>query len=176
MLNLLLGCGRNLNKKIFTNNTEEWEGSLITLDNNADHNPNVVWDLEYIPYPFEDNQFDEVHIYEVLEHLGQQGDYKAFFAQFSELWRILKPGGLLACSTPSIKSPWAWGDPSHRRVISIETLSFLVQPQYTKQVGKTNMSDFRYLYAADFDLVWHQTGPDIFYFLLKAIKPSRREI
>lgn len=174
--NLLLGCGKNLGKKIHTNGIEEWDGNLITVDSNIYHNPDVVWDLNNIPYPFKDNQFNEIHIYEVLEHLGTQGDFRTFFAQFTELWRILKPGGLLACSVPSIKSPWTWGDPGHTRIISMETLSFLIQPQYTEQVGKTNMSDYRFCYQADFDLEWHQDGLHIFYFLLKAIKPTRREI
>jgi hypothetical protein len=45
---------------------------------------------------------------------------------------------------------WAWGDPSHRRVINEGSFTFLDQTQYAKQVGKTAMTDFRSLWKGDF--------------------------
>ncbi len=85
---LLIGCGSNHIKKMAVDGTSVFD-NLTTLDYNADHNPTVVWDLMELPLPFPDNEFDEIHAYQVLEHLGQQGDYKLFFAQFSEFWRLL---------------------------------------------------------------------------------------
>lgn len=150
----------------------EWS-KLVTLDHNADHGPDVVHDLEVLPYPFDADTFDEVHAYEVLEHMGRQGDWRTFFAQFSELWRILKPGGMLAATCPSWKSMWAWGDPSHTRVLTSGTLVFLDQAQYQRQVGKTPMSDFRFVYQADFRTVWLDEDDEAFRFVLQAVKPSR---
>jgi hypothetical protein len=109
----------------------------------------------------------------VLEHTGEQGDYKFFFAQFSELWRILKPGGFLVGTCPGRNSIWAWGDPSHKRIIQPANFVFLDQTQYTRQVGKTPMSDFRYVYQADFEAVLLKEESDTFTFVLRAIKPSR---
>ncbi len=83
-----MGCGSSTVKKISVQGHEEFS-HLTRLDNNPDHNPDVVWDLRVHPLSFEDNTFDEIHAYEVLEHLAQQGDYKFFFAEFSEYWRIL---------------------------------------------------------------------------------------
>jgi hypothetical protein len=117
-----------------------------------------------------DNTFDEIHAYEVLEHIGQQGDYITFFAQFSEFWRILKPGGLFFATCPSVTSRWAWGDPSHTRVIQPETLVFLSQKEYTKQVGVTAMSDFRHIYTADFDVLMSHDDGEIHRFVMRAIK------
>lgn len=88
---LLIGCGSDLRKKLTADGTKEWT-CLVTLDYCERHNPDVVWDLNNIPLPFDDNTFDEIHAYEVLEHTGTQGDYKFFFKQFEEFWRLLKPG------------------------------------------------------------------------------------
>ena len=79
---LLIGCGSSHRKNLTFDGTYEWS-NLTTLDYNSDHNPDIVHDLCKFPLPFEDNVFDEIHAYEVLEHTGQQGDYKFFFEQFS---------------------------------------------------------------------------------------------
>lgn len=166
---LLIGCGSNWSKRMTIDGSSAFS-DLTTLDYNADHKPDIVADLNILPYPFEDNQFDEIHAYEVLEHTGTQGDYKFFFAQFSEFWRILKPNGHLFAICPTWNSPWAWGDPSHTRTLQPEQLVFLSQSEYQRQVGITPMSDFRNIYKADFETVLADQDPDSFYFILKAIK------
>jgi len=99
-MQLLIGCGNNCDKKItFSEISKEWK-ELVTLDIDEDTNPDVVHDLNAMPYPFEDNTFDEIHAYEVLEHCGKQGDWRFFFDQFSELWRILKTGGYYCATVP----------------------------------------------------------------------------
>lgn len=168
---LLIGCGSNWDKRMSADGTKDWT-CLTTLDYNGMHKPDIEWDLTDMPLPFPDNFFDEVHAYEVLEHTGRQGDYKFFFEQFSEFYRILKHGGHLMATCPSRNSPWAWGDPSHTRILQPEQLIFLTQPQY-EQVGKTSMSDFRHIYKADFDVVYCKDDGDQFQFILKAVKPSR---
>src|SRR5580765_2458851 len=131
---LLLGAGRNLTKKITIAGSSEWS-NLTTLDFNADHMPDIVADLERLPYDWaEDDTYDEVHAYEVLEHTGRQGDWRFFFAQFSEIWRMLKPGGFFAGTSPATSSVWLWGDPGHTRAVTPESFVFLCQPKYA-QVG-----------------------------------------
>ena len=165
---LLIGCGSNHTKRLTIDKTTGWD-DLTTLDYNADHKPDVVHDLMQLPYPFADNTFDEIHAYEVLEHTGAQGDYKFFFAQFSELHRILKPNGHLLATCPSRHSVWALGDPSHTRVMQKEQLVFLDQDNY-KQVGITSMSDFRGIYKADFQVLMAEDNTDQLLFILKAKK------
>ncbi|MFM2115591.1 MAG: hypothetical protein RI908_1332 [Actinomycetota bacterium] len=175
---LLLGAGRLRQKRISApEGPKEWQ-NLVTVDHNPDNNPDVLWDMERLPLPFHDNVFDEIHAYEVLEHTGQQGDFRFFFQQFADLWRILKPNGFIMATVPMWDSPWAWGDPSHKRVITDGSLVFLNQQEYINQIDKpidkpTAMTDFRYWYQADFDCVAANKGEHQFQFVLQAIKPSR---
>jgi len=155
------------------NADDDWI-ELVTLDHNADHKPDVVWNLNVRPLPFENETFDEIHAYEVLEHLGSGvGDYRSWFNEWAEWYRILKPGGLVIGTSPALDSPWLFGDPSHTRVVSAEMLTFLSQAQYTEQVGRTPMSDFRWIYHADFDPKHLETNGQTFIFVMQAVKPSR---
>lgn len=147
----------------------------MTLDINPDHKPDCVWDLNKRPLPFDDNSFDRIGAFEVIEHLGQQGDYRTWFAEWEEWWRILKPGGLFIGTSPHYTSPWSWMDPGHTRAMGPEMMTFLVQPEYDKQVGKTPMSDYRFCYKADFDAVHLAVDRNdaTFAYVMKAVKPSR---
>lgn len=168
---LLLGCGNSREKKLYTpmENTE-WH-DLVTLDFDPACKPDVLHDLNGLHYPFENEEFDEIHAYEVLEHLGRQGDWRFFFNQFAELHRIIKPSGLLFATCPHYTSPWAWGDPSHTRIIGLEQITFLSQRMYAEQVGKTAMTDFRAHYNADWELAFSELSPNLtLMFALKAVK------
>jgi len=166
---LLIGCGSNREKKIYANGKKEWD-QLVTLDFNDDHEPDVIHDLEIFPYPFKDNAFDEIHAYEVLEHTGEQGDFRFFFKQWEEFYRVLKNGGLFFGTVPKWDSIWALGDPSHRRVLSHASLVFLDQEEYKKQIGKTPMSDFRFCYQGNFKVEYAKYQAEQFQFILKAVK------
>jgi len=169
-MELLIGCGSNRDKKLSIQGRSEWVG-LVTLDYEARHNPDFIHDLHQA-LPFDDNDADEIHAYECLEHVGAQGDYKFFFNQFSDFWRVLKPCGVLFGTVPLPTSVWAWGDPSHTRVIPKESFTFLHQPAYDN-VGKTPMSDFRSIYKADFDIIHLKDNGDVLEFAIRAVKPSR---
>lgn len=171
---LLLGCGGTRDKRIGLPDHKEWEG-LVTLDRNPAHKPDVVWNLEQTPWPFEDGSADEIHMYEVLEHLGRQGDEDSFFRHFFEVWRILKPGGVLFATVPHWKSLWAFGDPGHRRIINPGSLVFLNQEEYHNQIGVTAMSDYRYLWTGDFIKVSDKELEHQYCFVLEAVKPARME-
>ena len=173
-MELLAGCGSSRERKLSMTGDKAWK-NLVTLDFNSDHSPDVVHDLTVLPYPFEDNTFDELHFYDVLEHLGQQGDFRTFFAQFSEFWRILKPDGYLFGISPGPNSAWVFGDPGHNRVMGQECLAFLDQTEYARQVGITPMTDYRFCYKADFSIVSSSIdGPTQQHlYAIQAKKPAR---
>lgn len=178
----------------------QWQ-DLITLDINLECDPDIVCDLSCLrsfrietgqikrfevtthdirkdralelidDYGLRDNLFNEIHAYEVLEHIGQQGKHVLFFQQFSEFWRILKPGGYFCATVPHWQSLWAWGDPSHTRVINEGTLTFLDLREYERQLGKTAMSDYRKeLGETNFEVIQAYNQNEMFVFILRAIK------
>lgn len=195
---LLIGCGYPLRGGITSDSKyrkkmrvfetpDRWE-SLTTLDVNMDCDPDLWCDLNGQPpwvakprgngvlHEMEANYWDEIHAYEVLEHLGRQGDAYSFFAQFSEIYRLLKPNGHLLATVPSKRSGFFWGDPSHSRAIVEESLIFLDQGEYIRQCDSatpSGMSDYRRMYKADFRLVDRNDNGASFLFILQAVKPSR---
>lgn len=166
---LLLGAGNRSKKEITFEGVPKTFQNLTRIDIDPNCNPDVRWDLNNIPLPFENNAFDEIHAVDILEHTGQQGDWKFFFEQFSDFWRILKPGGYLCGACPMWDSPWAWGDPGHSRLISKHSFIFLDQESY-KEIGITPMTDYRHVYKANFHTVAVMETEHKFGFVLKAIK------
>ncbi len=85
------------------------------------HSPwiDVVWDLEQMPWPWEDGSWDEVHAFDVFEHLKRD-----ICEWLDESWRILVPGGTLKLRLPAFDNPLSYRDPTHRRVFHPETLDY----------------------------------------------------
>lgn len=90
----------------------------------------VVHDLDAVPYPFEDNSIDEIHLYHVLEHLHDP------LRKIEEMSRILKPGGVLHIRVPHFSSRGAFTDITHLRPFGYESFNCFVpgdaQNYYTK--------------------------------------------
>ncbi len=172
-MELLIGCGHSRERRVtFSDIPKTWT-QLVTLDINDACEPDFLHDLNMLPYPFDDNLFDEIHAYEVLEHCGTQGDYRFFFQQFEEFHRILKPDGYLIGSCPNWHHEWAWADPGHRRIITPRTLTFLFQKTYIEAEEKDDsaLADYRYCYTADFEPVAMEEKPEgNWYFIIKALK------
>ena len=172
MPELLIGCGTRREKLLIVEGMPEDWTDLVTLDidPNLKNPPDHIHDLEELPLPFEDNTFDEIHAYEVLEHTGHQGDWKFFFDQFYEFWRILKPGGFMCGTCPMWDGKWAWGDPGHKRIIHATSLVFLSQKEYKVQVGSGAMTDYRYYWDGDFECVALKESGETFGFVMQAVK------
>ena len=150
MKSLLLGCGNSRKKKIAFSNAQDWAGELVTIDMNPNCGADVVHDLEQRPLPFPDEEFDELGAFDVLEHLGRQGDWKGFFEEFAEYWRLLKPGGLFFILVPV--GPDADADPGHTRFFGPMWFRFLSQDWYRVQLEEGRpVTDYRWFWKRDFE-------------------------
>ena len=92
---LNLGCG------------EHKKEGYINVDWSPLNNPDVVQDLNAMPYVFENNSFDVIEAFHVLEHLDKP------FAVMSELHRILKPGGILHVKVPHFSRGFTHAEHAH---------------------------------------------------------------
>lgn len=97
---LNLGCG--FRKK---------EG-MINIDAFPNCRPDVVWDLNKTPWPWEDNSVDMVWADHIMEHLDD------WWAAFKEVARILKYGGILEMSVPDYSTTLDYGYLDHKHIIT----------------------------------------------------------
>jgi len=95
-MRLNLGCGR---KPL---------AEAVNLDISPVVGADVVHDLNTTPWPFASDTFDEVHAYDVLEHV--QDVVKAL----EEIHRICRPGAVLHATVPHFSSANAFTDVTHR--------------------------------------------------------------
>ena len=86
----------------------------------------VVHDIEKTPWPFRANEFDEVHAYNILEHVNN------FVKIIEEIHRILKPSGLLILTGPYYMHKDTFTDPTHKRGFTNKTF------QYFEESGDLN--------------------------------------
>ncbi len=74
----------------------------------------IELDLNAFPYPFDDESFDEVRIFHVLEHL------KFPLKVMEEVWRILKPNGIVRIKVPYWKIFSIFMNPFHLQTSGVK--------------------------------------------------------
>ncbi len=97
MVILSVGCGERPS-----------ENNVVRLDLSSEVNPDIVWNLNTIPYPFEDNSFSEIECFDVIEHVDNIPPV------LEEFHRILQPNGLIKLTTPHFSCANSFIDPTHR--------------------------------------------------------------
>lgn len=153
MPSLLIGAGNSRIKKVFLDQHPDWTGELITLDMDPNCGSSMVWDLDIRPLPFSDGEFDEIGAYDVLEHLGRQGDWRGWFDEMAEYHRILKPGGLMGVIVPVNAD--ALADPGHARFFSQNHFGFLSQEFYANNLKLgAPITDYRFYWKLNFDIAY----------------------
>jgi SAM-dependent methyltransferase len=105
----------------------------VNLDWCADYNPDVVHDLNVIPYPFSDHTFDLIEADHVLEHLDKP------FEAMAEFHRILVHGGTLVVRVPHFSRGFTHAEHAHGFDMTF--------PLYFKK-----HADFSGFYGVEFEL------------------------
>jgi len=90
-----MGCG------------ETKKEGYINLDWQDFTKPDVKHDLNVLPYPFDENKFELIEAFHVLEHLDRP------FSIMKEMHRILKPGGRLILKVPHFSRGFTHAEHSH---------------------------------------------------------------
>ena len=93
---------------------------FLNLDKFDVFKPDIVYDLETFPYPFKDNEIEEIKMYHILEHLGQIPEI--FNNIMTELYRICKNQAIIDIRVPHPRHDNYLADPTHVRPITTMTL------------------------------------------------------
>jgi SAM-dependent methyltransferase len=138
MKRLNLGCGLDIRK------------GHVNMDILALKGIDVVHDLNKIPYPFKDNEFDVIFASHVLEHVDD------LVKVMAELKRICKNGARIIIRGPHFSSGLGYRDPTHKRLFSIFTFdyfseySFYQLPNFKIIKRKLNFTRWAYPFLNKF--------------------------
>lgn len=100
-MRLNLGCGNN---KLT---------DCVNVDFNPIFKPDVVWDLNERPWPWETGSVEGVLAEHVFEHFTDWWD------GFLECVRVLKVGGILEIAVPDFTDPWTMTEKGHLHLFSL---------------------------------------------------------
>ena len=133
---LNLGCGRNIKK------------DCINLDSTNLPGVDIVHDVEKLPLPFGDQEFDEIICENILEHIE-------YIPVLKDLHRILKSGGSLKIRVPHFTSRNNYVDPTHKKCFSINTFDFFIADSYHR---KDYHFDFHFSKIASRKIKFYKKG------------------
>lgn len=102
---LNLGCGRDIRR------------GWVNLDKAKLPGIDIVHDVESLPLPFGDEEFDFVLCRDIFEHVE-------YIPVLRDIHRILKKGGVVKIRVPHFTSRRNFHDPTHKKQFSIKTFDF----------------------------------------------------
>jgi len=108
-LRLNLGCG-----------TRKMAG-FLNVDKEASVQPDLLVDLEAVPWPFASDAVAEVQMLHVLEHLGQEP--QKFFDIMCEIHRVCRDNAAVRIVVPHHRSESYASDPTHVRPVTAKGIS-----------------------------------------------------
>lgn len=124
---LNLGCGTDIRPGYLNIDFEKIQG----IDS--------VYDLNKLPYPFKDNQFNEIIMRNILEHLENP------FEIIKEIHRISEKGARIHIRTPHFSSNNVWGDLQHKRGFNTDTFKNVnMQSRFRILRQEITFSHFRF--------------------------------
>ncbi len=110
-------------QKLNLGSGEDYKEGFVNVDWQPLTKADVEHNLNVFPYPFEDNSFDYIEAFHVLEHLDRP------FNVMKELHRILKPGGKLVVKVPHFSRGFTHAEHAHGFDV---TFPLYFNPNFTK--------------------------------------------
>jgi predicted SAM-dependent methyltransferase len=106
----------------------EW----INIDNREECNPDLLWDIELngLTY-FDDNSVDEVRAHDALEHISSS---RCIYVM-EEIYRVLKPNGILDLMIPSTDGRGAFQDFTHKSYWNQNSFFYFMNDDYRNLYG-----------------------------------------
>ena len=157
----------------------------VNVDLCASTRPDVVHDLNVRPWPFEQNAFDEVAAYDVIEHLDD------VVATMEEIHRVSADGAVVKVTVPHFSSSNAFTDITHRHYFSAFSFHYFTGenefPFYTAARFRRRVSNVIFTaspvnrivrkvantWPAAYERRWAWIFPAWFlYFELQVVKPA----
>lgn len=130
---------------------KRYEG-FLNVDIDPLTNPDILINVETGDFPIPDNSVDEVRAYHILEHVGE-----GFFHLMQELYRVCKDGAIIDIQVPHHRSEVMYGDPSHVRFITTESLRQFSKARNKWHINQWNSSSgFGLRYDVDFELIEYE--------------------
>jgi SAM-dependent methyltransferase len=105
-MNINLGCGDTRME------------DAVNVDFRQTDAVDVRHDLSIYPWPFDDNEFNNVHATDIIEHML----WVVLF--IDECWRIVKPTGHLYIRTTYFRSEQSYKDPTHLHFFTLDSFDF----------------------------------------------------
>jgi hypothetical protein len=139
-MKLNLGCGYN--------KLNGW----VNVDLFPECAPDMVCDLESLPWPWADNSVEQVLFHHSLEHLGRETD--TFLSIMKDLYRVCRDGAKIEIVVPHPRHDDYINDPTHVRIITpglLELFNLKTCDEF-KRMGASNTPFAHYL-GVDFAIL-----------------------
>jgi len=135
------GCGsRKRDNKSIGIDVDSYDGVDYVID--------VYEALRNLP----DGSVDKISSYHFLEHIQ---DLKLFF---QEVYRVLKPGGVLISVVPHFSNPFFYSDPTHKNFFGLYTFSYFAKSTLFSRKVPT-YSAVSGLFVCDISLIFKSIRP-----------------
>ena len=109
----------------------------VNLDISDRVGADVVHDLNRMPWPFGDDTFDEVHAYDVIEHLHD------VVRSLEEIHRIARHGAIVHVTVPHFSSANTFTDVTHRHGFGWHSLDPVLESATPHPLGHYSGVRFR---------------------------------
>lgn len=127
---------------------KRYEGYL-NVDSDPEVKPDYILNIEEAKFPWPDDSVDEIIAHHILEHIGE-----TFLEFMKELYRVCKSGAIIDIEVPHHRHENFYGDPTHKRFITVELLRKFSKKYNNWHIETYNSSrGFGNMLGVDFEIL-----------------------